>query len=252
MPKIEKGKSICITSMKGGVGKTTTTLNLAGAYSLLNMKCIILDLDLGGGGVALSLNLEPKKNIYNVCYDMMNNSFKNIREYITPYNKNIDIISAPKDPRQALKIDPKYIDLILYNLESIYDVVLIDTTHSLSAMKLTIMDRAYNNLFIITNDPTDLKNTKSIISIFKDNEINNYNILLNNSCNLHKDYFSLYEIKNIIKANIDFTISKNYYFKNIDNYVMDGKILILDKKIQNTKKKDVNNIIKMAKKLIKE
>lgn len=252
MPKVKKGKSICVTSMKGGVGKTTTTLNLAGAYSLMGMKCMILDLDLGEGAIALSLNLEPKKNIYNVCYDMMNNSFKNIREYITSYNDNIDIISAPKDPRQALKIDPKYIDLILYNLESIYDVVLIDTTHALSAMKLTIMDRTYKNLFIVTNDPADLKNTKSIISIFKDNEINNYNILLNNSYSLYKDYFSLYEIKNIIKANIDFTLSKNYYFKNIDNYAMEGKILILDKKIQKFKKNDVNNIIKMAKKLIKE
>ena len=96
MPKIKKGKSICITSMKGGVGKTITTLNLAGAYNLLNKKCIILDLDLGGGGIALSLNIEPKKNLYNVCYDMMNNSFKNISEYITRYNENIDIIvSSP-------------------------------------------------------------------------------------------------------------------------------------------------------------
>ncbi len=252
MPKIKKGKSICITSMKGGVGKTITTLNLAGAYNLLNKKCIILDLDLGGGGIALSLNIEPKKNLYNVCYDMMNNSFKNISEYITRYNENIDIISAPKDPRLSFKIDPKYIDLILYNLELAYDVILIDTTHALSNMNLTIMDRVYKNLFIVTNDPIDLKNTKSIISIFKDNEIDNYKVLLNNSNSLHKEYFSLYEIKNIIKSNIDYTISKNFYFRNIDNYVMDGKILILDKKIQKSKKTDVNNMIKMANDLIKE
>ena len=69
---------------------------------------------------------------------------------------------------------------------------------------------------------------------------------------LHKEYFSLYEIKNIIKSNIDYTISKNFYFRNIDNYVMDGKILILDKKIQKSKKTDVNNMIKMANDLIKE
>ncbi len=252
MAKYKKGKSICVTSMKGGVGKSTILLNLAGAYALLGMKCVILDLDLDGGAISLSLNIEPKKNVYNICYDMMNNSFKNIRDYITKYNDNIDVVSSPKDPRASLKIDAKYIDLILYNLESIYDVVLIDTSHSLDEKKLTTMDRVYKILFVINNDPIDLKNTKSIISIFKDNEIKNYNILLNNSNSLHKDYFSMYDIKAVIGTNIDYTISKNFYFKNIDNFLMEGKIPILNKRVQKLKKNDVDNIKKMAKNLIKE
>ena len=40
------GKVITITSRKGGVGKTTNLLNLAGVYSNLNKKIIILDFDL--------------------------------------------------------------------------------------------------------------------------------------------------------------------------------------------------------------
>lgn len=252
MPNIKKAKTICVTSTKGGVGKTTILLNLAATYKLLGKKVLIIDLDLYGGSVALSLNLEVNKTIYNIADDMLNNRFTHIDDYISTYMDKIDVISSPKDPRQALKIDPKYIDLLLYNVESKYDVVLIDTTHILTEVNLTIMDRCYNNLFIVTNDPADLKNTKSIISIFKDNQITNYKILYNNSRDTGKDYFTMFDIKTIIKANIDYTISKNFYIRDIDNYTIEGKILLMDKKIQRTKRKDVSNFKNMAIDLISE
>ncbi len=252
MPNIKIAKTICVTSTKGGVGKTVTTLNLAAMYHLLNKKVLILDLDLYGGGIGLSLNLDSEKTVYNIVYDMMNNKFKNINDYIYKYNENIDVICAPKDPRQAIKIDSKYIDLLLYNVENRYDVILIDTNHILDSVNVTIMDRAYNNLFLVTNDPIDLKNAKSIISIFNDNSITNYKILYNNSRDTGKDYFSTFDIKNIIKANIDYTISKNFYIKNIDRYTIDGKILLLDSHIQKNKRKDFNNFKNMAINLIEE
>lgn len=252
MPKINKAKTICITSSKGGVGKTVVTLNLAAIYHLLGKKVLIMDLDLYGGGIGLSLNIDIDKTIYNIVDDMMNNRFKNITDYINKYNENIDVICSPKDPRQAIKIDSKYIDLLLYNLESKYDVILIDTNHILDSINLTIMDRSYNNLFIVTNDPIDLKNTKSIISIFNNNDITNYRILYNNSRDTGRDYFSMFDIKNIIKANIDYTITKNFYIKDIDNYTLDGKILLLDKHIQRTKKKDFKNFKNMAINLIED
>ena len=252
MPKIKKAKTICITSTKGGVGKSTTLLNLAYTYLELGKKTLIIDLDLYSSAISLSLNLDCKKTIFNIIDDMLNNRFSNIDDYIYTYMENLDIISGPKDPRQALKIDPKYIDLLLYNAETKYDVILIDTTHILNEINLTIMDRCYNILFIITNDPVDLKNTKSVLSIVRDNEVSNYKILYNNSRDTGKEYFSTYDIKTIIKSNIDYTISKDFYIKDIDNYVIDGKILLMDKKIQRTKRKDVNNIRKMAIDLIKE
>lgn len=252
MPKINKAKTICITATKGGVGKSTTTLNLAATYHLAGKKTLIIDMDLYGGAIALSLNINPDKTVYNIVDDMMNNRFRSILDYTTKYTDNIDVICAPKDPRYAMKIESKYIDLLLYNAEMKYDVILIDTTHILSQINLMIMDRSYKNLFIVTNDPVSLKNTKSIISIFNDNQIDNYKILYNESINIYREYFSMFDIKNIIKANIDYTISKYFYIKNIDKYILDGKILLLDDKFQKYHKKDFNNFKNMANDLISD
>lgn len=244
------GKIITISSVKGGVGKTTMTLNLAGIYCELNKRVLIIDLDLYSGGIAASLNVKNKKDIYTMIDSMANNRFTELKKYVTTYNKNIDVLACPKDPRMGAKVSGRYIPLIFDLAKKEYDVVLVDTYHILDEINLTALDYSYMTLFIITNDIVDLKNMKSLISIFKDTDKKNYLILLNNSRDIGKDYLSLYDIRTIIKNNIDYTLSKNYYIKNIDKYTISGEILTLNNSINLFHSKDINNMKKMALDLI--
>ena len=244
------GKIITISSVKGGVGKTTMTLNLAGIYCELNKRVLIIDLDLYSGGIAASLNVKNKKDIYTMIDSMANNRFTELKKYVTSYNKNIDVLACPKDPRMGAKVSGRYIPVIFDLAKKEYDVVLVDTYHILDEINLTALDYSYMTLFIITNDIVDLKNMKSLISIFKDTDKKNYLILLNNSRDIGKDYLSLYDIRTIIKNNIDYTLSKNYYIKNIDKYTISGEILTLNNSINLFHSKDINNMKKMALDLI--
>lgn len=246
------GKIICVSSVKGGVGKTTLTINLAGIYSIMKKKVLIIDLDLFSGGVAACLDLKNKKDIFMMIDSLSNNRFTSTADYIESYNNNIDVIAAPRDPRQALKVDPKYLNVILEMVKKEYDIILVDTNHILDEVNLITMDYAYMSLFVITNDLVDLKNMKSIVSIFKDAGKTNYLICLNNSRDTGKDYLSMFDIRNIIKDNVDYTISKNFYIKNIDKYVLNGEILTLNKSINRFYSGDINNMKKMALDLISD
>ena len=83
-----------------------------------------------------------------------------------------------------------------------------------------------------------------------DTDKKNYLICLNSSRDTGRDYMSMYDIRATIDSNIDYTISSNYYIKNIDKYVMSGEILTLNKKINTFHPKDVANMKKMALDLI--
>ena len=227
---INKADILCLFGVKGGIGKSITTLNLAGVCSNLKKRVLIVDMDLYGGTIALTLNKEVRKTIYNFVDDYNNNRYSELTDYITKYNDYIDFIASPKDPRKSSKIDSKYIDILLDKAKFNYDLIIIDTTHVLDEINLSLLDKSDKILLMVSNDMVDLKNMKTLISIFKDLDIDKYKVILNSSFRIHKDYFSLYDIKSIIKSNIDYELSNKFFIKDIDKYIVDSKIVTLDKR----------------------
>lgn len=232
---INKGNILCLFGVKGGIGKSVLAMNLAGVASNLERKVLIVDADLYGGSIALALNKPVNKTIYNFVDDYNNNRYKDLNDYITKYNNYIDFIASPKDPRKSNKIDSNYIEILLDKAKFNYDLIIIDTNHILDEINLSILDKSDNVLFLVSNDSFDIKNMRTLISIFKDLEIDKYKVLLNNSIRENREYFNLYDIKDIIKSNIDYELSNKFYIRDIDKLILDGNIITLNKKYINTK-----------------
>lgn len=249
---LNKAKVITVTSVKGGVGKTTNVLNLAGIFSRLNKKVLIIDLDFYSGDIVASLNLTYDNDIYKLYEDLNNNKFNSLDDYIVNYNDFISVLSAPKDPRFARKINSKVLDVILYKSSLKYDVILIDTNHILTDINLFAFDYSDKILYLINNDSMNLKNMKTMVSILNNINNKNYKVILNESNYKGKDFYNKYDIKNIINKNIDYIIPSNFYIKNIDKYIIDGKILTLDNKIYKQYKKAMNVYNMIASMLLKE
>ena len=77
-----ENKIISIINQKGGVGKTTTVINLAAGLSMKGKKILVIDLDPQGNattGLGLSNTTNSDKAIYNVL-----NGNKKILEVIQP------------------------------------------------------------------------------------------------------------------------------------------------------------------------
>ena len=228
---LNKAKVITVTSVKGGVGKTTTVLNLAGVCSNLGKKVLIIDLDLYAGDIASTLNLNCKNDIYYLFEDMNNNKFDNIDDYIFEYNNNIKVLASPKDPRFARKITSKTLNLILYKASMKFDIILIDTNHILTDINLFAYDFSDQILYIINNDSMNLKNMKTIVSILNDMNKTNYKVILNESNNKDKKYYNKYDIKSIINKGVNYIIPSNFFIKNMDKYIIEGNILTLNKSL---------------------
>lgn len=244
---LNNAKVITVTSVKGGTGKSTTVLNLAGVLTEMKKKTIVVDLDLYAGVIAASLNLTDGSDIYTLCEDFINNRFDYFENYVRKYNDYVDVLAAPIDPRSTTKIKPKYVNIILSRLKLQYDVILIDSSHVMEQNNLIALDFSDEILYVITNDLMDLKNMKSMVSIYKDMDKSNYKIILNEARLNNTDY-SVSEVNNIIGKNVDYVIPKNFYNHKIEKFIYDGKIMTLDKSISKSKgsnvfKKIINDVL---------
>ena len=247
-----KGKIISVSSVKGGVGKTTMAINLAGLYFMMKKRVLIIDADFYSGGISTWLDIRNQKDIYMMIDSISNNRYSSITDYVSSYNSGIDVLASPRDPRVALKIDEKYIPMIFDLARREYDVILVDMNHLMNAVNLMILDHVDISLLMVTNDLIDLKNMRNLVQIFKNTDKENYLVVLNCSRDTGRDYLSLFDIRNILKCNVDYTIENSFYIKNIDKYVLDGEILSLNRTINRFHGGDINKLKKIASRLLEE
>ena len=137
---------ISVINQKGGVGKTTTVINLAAGLSQLNKNILVIDLDPQGNATT-GLGLSNTDNSSDTIYGVLNGS-KEISEVIkkTKFNNlniitsNVDLsgleVETADDSNRAFILKTK-LTAYLNNSKGFYDYVLIDCPPSLSL--LTIM-----------------------------------------------------------------------------------------------------------------
>lgn len=86
------GKVIAVTNQKGGVGKTTSAVNLAAAMGKLGKKTLLVDIDPQGNatsGFGIS-----KKDVKGSCYELLISNAKVSEVIIKSQFKNVDVIPS--------------------------------------------------------------------------------------------------------------------------------------------------------------
>ena len=217
-------KAALVFSAKGGVGKSIFTVALLSSLSKLKKRILIVDADLYNGGITTLLNLKPKKTIYDFSKEDPTSKFLNINNYVTKYNDYISVVCAPKNILEADDVNVTSLKDLISHSYLLYDCILVDTNHIYNKFNTSLIKSVDEVLYLITNDPLDLENSKNILDELKKSK-KKVSIILNNSIKINKDYFSKYDIKSIIRNNIDYTLSNKFYLDNIDSLIAKEKLL---------------------------
>ena len=145
------GKIISVSNQKGGVGKTTTALNLSACLGILEQKVLLIDLDPQANATS-GIGIDLKKNKYS-SYQLLEHSEKAENIILKSNTPNLDII-------------PSNIDLVAIELELVnhpdrefmlkkalnkikdnYDYIIIDCAPSLGLITLNALT-ASNSVII--------------------------------------------------------------------------------------------------------
>jgi chromosome partitioning protein len=136
------GKIIAIANQKGGVGKTTTTINLGGCLGVLEYKTLIVDADPQANATS-GVGLDPKssKNIY----DCLINEVHPSELIIQTENPNLDILPSHIDLVGAeleminLPNREHMLKMALDKVRDLYDFIIIDCSPSLGLITVNAL-----------------------------------------------------------------------------------------------------------------
>lgn len=152
---------ITVTSGKGGVGKSNTSINLAIQFRKMGKRVIILDADFGLANIEIMFGTVPKHNLCDLIYQG-----KNIQEIITWGPMEVGFISGGSGIAGMANLNREYLKYIIQNLvqlDAIADIIIVDTGAGISDAVLEFLVASGEILLVTTPEPTSITDSYSLL-----------------------------------------------------------------------------------------
>lgn len=154
---------IGIASGKGGVGKTTVSVNLAVALTLRGHKVMLLDADLGMANAQIALGTHVPFNIRHVL-----RGEKRLDEVIVTTAQGVRLIPGASGLRDMAALDMAQIAEIIYLFDSLdepVDYLLVDVAAGISPSVLEFMAACQRRFIVMCDQPASIADAYGLIKV---------------------------------------------------------------------------------------
>ena len=183
--KTQEIRVISIASGKGGVGKSTISVNLAVAMSRLGVRVLILDADFGLANVDVMLGVTTK---YDVSHFLRGE--RSLREIVQLGYEGVRFISGGSGVKDLLNIDEEQLSGLIEGLvhfDTAVDVIIIDTGAGISDNVIKLVLASSETLVITTPEPTSILDAYALIKTLVKTDHSHQIHILVNKCETKKE-----------------------------------------------------------------
>lgn len=171
-------RTLCITSGKGGVGKTTLSVNLGIALASSGKRVLLLDGDMGLANLNVLLGIIPKFTINDVVLGR-----KTLREILMPTGHGMDLIAGGSGIAGLADLSEDARRHLMDALGTLsgYDLLIIDTGAGIGDNVMRFILAADEVVIVTTPHPTSLTDAYGMIKSILAQESKSLKLIVNSA-----------------------------------------------------------------------
>ncbi len=171
-------KVIAVTGGKGGVGKTSVSVNLAVSLSQQGFKVMLLDADLGLANIDVMLGLTAKQNLSHVL-----NGECDLKDIVLQGPQGLQIIPASSGTKNMAELSLAEHTGIIQAFSDIghhLDFLIIDTAAGITDMVVSFTQASQDIIAVVCNEPTSITDAYALMKVLnKDYSLDRFHVLAN-------------------------------------------------------------------------
>ena len=172
-----KGRTIVITSGKGGVGKTTATANLGTALAMRGHRVVVIDTDIGLRNLDVIMGLENR-----IVYDLVNvvEGKCRLRQAMIQDKNKLELYLIPAaQTREKDSVSPEQLKAVCAELEDEYDYILIDCPAGIEQGFKNAVAAAGEAVIVTTPEVSAIRDADRVIGLLEASGLHRPKLVIN-------------------------------------------------------------------------
>lgn len=152
---------ITVTSGKGGVGKSSISVNLAIELARMGKRVLIMDVDFGLANIEVMLGIRPEYNLADMMF-----RGKSLADIVIKGPEGIGFISGGSGIHELTSLTREQIinlTMRLVELDEMADIVIIDTGAGIADAVLEFVSASTEVLLVATPEPTSITDAYALL-----------------------------------------------------------------------------------------